>query len=52
MLGTEDAIVNEAGVPTDDESDWVIVRDFPAFIAAVGKHRKLRLRYRPATRLS
>jgi catalase len=39
LFGTGDSVAKEAGVPTDDESDWAIVRDLPAFITAIGKHR-------------
>jgi catalase len=39
MLGTGERVVTEAGVPTDDQSDWALVRDVAAFIDAVGKHR-------------
>jgi catalase len=39
MLGAGAAVVEKAGVPTDDASDWAMVRDLRAFIEAVGKHR-------------
>jgi catalase len=39
LLGAGDALAEEAGVPVDDESDWAIVRDVDAFVAALGKHR-------------
>jgi catalase len=39
MLGAGQRVAAEAGVPTDDGSDWALVRDTPAFIAAAGKHR-------------
>ncbi len=29
----------EAGVPTNDGSDWALVRDLDAFVGAIGKHR-------------
>jgi catalase len=39
MLGTGDQVVEAAGVPTRDTSDWAIARDVEAFIRAMGKHR-------------
>jgi len=39
MLGAGEAVVAEAGIPLDDETDWAIVRELPAFVAAVGRHR-------------
>jgi catalase len=39
LLGAGEALAEEAGVPVDDESDWAIVRDVDAFVAALGKHR-------------
>ncbi|WP_310386044.1 catalase [Roseateles sp.] len=39
MLGAGVGLVEEAGVPTDDESDWAIVREMPAFIDAASLHR-------------
>jgi hypothetical protein len=39
MVGAGERVVEAAGVPTRDGSDWAIVRDLPAFIIAVGKHR-------------
>jgi hypothetical protein len=32
-------VVAKAGVPTNDGSDWALVRDIAAFIEAVGRHR-------------
>jgi catalase len=39
MLGAGEGVVKAAGVPTDDESDWAMVRAVPGFMEAVGKHR-------------
>jgi catalase len=39
MLGTGERVVEAAGVPTSDASDWAIVRDVNALIGAMGKHR-------------
>jgi catalase len=39
MLGAGERVVAEAGVPTDDPSDWALVRDLDAFVGAIGKHR-------------
>ncbi len=39
MMGAGEAVLGEAGIPLDDESDWAIVRELPAFMAAVGRHR-------------
>ncbi len=39
MLGAGERVVEAAGVPIRDGSDWAIVRDITAFIDAVGKHR-------------
>jgi catalase len=39
MLGAGETVVAEAGIPLDDETDWAIVRELPAFVAAVGRHR-------------
>jgi catalase len=39
MLGAGETVVEAAGVPTHDASDWAIVRQLPAFIDAVGKRR-------------
>jgi catalase len=39
MLGAGEKLVEAAGVPTGDASDWAMVRDLPAFIEAAGKHR-------------
>jgi catalase len=39
MLGAGERLVEAAGVPTGDSSDWALVRELPAFIEAVGKHR-------------
>jgi catalase len=39
MLGAGERVVAEAGVPTNDGSDWAVVRDIDAFVDAIGKHR-------------
>jgi catalase len=39
MLGAGARLVEAAGVPTHDDSDWAIVFELPAFIGAVAKHR-------------
>jgi catalase len=39
MLGTGERVVEAAGVPIRDGSDWAIVRDITSFMDAVGKHR-------------
>jgi catalase len=39
MLGAGEQVMAEAGVPVNDGSDWAVVRDIDAFMAAVGKHR-------------
>ena len=39
MVGAGERVVEAAGLPAHDGSDWGIVRDLPAFIDAVGKHR-------------
>jgi len=38
-MGAGEAVIAEAGIPLDDPTDWAIVRELPAFVAAVGKHR-------------
>jgi catalase len=39
ILGAGERVVAEAGVPTNDGSDWALVRDLDAFVDAIGKHR-------------
>jgi catalase len=39
MLGAGQRVVEAAGVPTGDGSDWALVRDLPAFVRAIGRHR-------------
>ncbi len=39
VMGAGEAVATEAGIPLDDPADWAIVREFPDFIAAVGRHR-------------
>ena len=37
--GAGQRVVEAAGVPTGDGSDWALVRDLPAFVQAIGRHR-------------
>jgi catalase len=39
VMGAGEAVIAEAGIPLADPTDWAIVRELPAFVAAVGKHR-------------
>jgi catalase len=39
MLGAGKSVVEKAGVPTDDESDWAMAGDVRRFVEAVGRHR-------------
>jgi catalase len=39
LAGAGVELAKAAGVPTDDRTDWAVVRDVRAFIGAVGKHR-------------
>jgi len=39
ILGAGERVLAEAGLPTNDASDWALVRDVAAFIEAMGKHR-------------
>ncbi len=39
VLGAGETVASEAGIPLDDPEDWAIVRELPAFVAAIGKHR-------------
>jgi catalase len=39
MMGSGESVVAAAGIPVDDESDWALARELPAFEAAVGRHR-------------
>jgi hypothetical protein len=39
MLGAGERVVAEAGVPTNDASDWALVRDIDALVDAISKHR-------------
>ena len=39
MLGTGERVLAEAGVPTQNDSDWGLVRDIAPFIEAMRKHR-------------
>jgi catalase len=39
MLGAGERVVAQAGVPTNDNSDWALVREIVTFIDALGKHR-------------
>jgi catalase len=38
-LGGGIAVLEEAGVPTDDEEDWAMARGLEAFMEALAKHR-------------
>ena len=38
-LGAGERVLAEAGLPTNDASDWALARDVAAFIKAMGKHR-------------
>jgi catalase len=39
MLGAGESVVAAAGIPLDDPEDWAVVRELPAFVEAVGRHR-------------
>jgi catalase len=39
MLGVGQRVVEAAGVPIGDRADWALVRELPAFMEAVGRHR-------------
>ena len=39
MLGAGQRVVEAAGVPTGNGSDWALVRDLSAFVQAIGRHR-------------
>jgi catalase len=39
VMGSGESVVAEAGIPVDDEGDWALVRELPAFVEAVGRHR-------------
>jgi catalase len=39
LIGSEDGLASDVGLPADDESDWAVVRDVTAFISALGRHR-------------
>jgi catalase len=39
MLGAGSEVIKAAGVPAGDNSDWALVRDLPAFVDALRKHR-------------
>ncbi len=38
-LGSGSELVAEAGIPTNDQSDWALVQEIGAFIKALGQHR-------------
>jgi catalase len=38
-IGAGARVLAEAGLPTNDASDWALARDVAAFIEAMGKHR-------------
>jgi catalase len=39
MLGAGERLVEAAGLPSRDSSDWAMVRELPAFIEALVRHR-------------
>jgi catalase len=39
LVGAGREVATAAGVPTDDQADWALAREVPAFIGAVGMHR-------------
>jgi catalase len=39
MLGAGESVAAAAGIPLDDPQDWAVVRELPAFVEAVGRHR-------------
>jgi catalase len=39
IVGAGERVAAAAGLPTDDQTDWAMVRDVPSFIGAVGRHR-------------
>ena len=39
IMGEAGTLADETGIPLDEASDWAIVSDAAAFIAAIGKHR-------------
>ena len=39
VVGAGEAVASEAGIPLDDDTDWAIVRDLPAFRKALSRHR-------------
>jgi catalase len=39
LLGAGERVAEAAGVLTGDRSDWALVRDLPAFMEAIGRHR-------------
>jgi catalase len=39
VLGAGGGVLEKAGVPTDDASDWAMTGDLRAFVEAVGRHR-------------
>jgi catalase len=39
IAGAGEAVAAEAGIPLDDAADWAIVRELPAFVEALGRHR-------------
>jgi len=39
LMGAGEAVAAEAGIPLDDAEDWAIVRELPAFVEAVARHR-------------
>jgi catalase len=39
LMGAGETVAAEAGIPLDDAEDWAIVRELPAFVDAVARHR-------------
>ncbi len=39
VMGAGETVAAGAGIPLDDAKDWAIVRELPAFVEAVGRHR-------------
>jgi len=39
FIGSGSELVAEAGIPTNDQSDWALVQEIGAFIKALGQHR-------------
>ncbi len=39
VLGAGESVAAAAGIPLDDPEDWAVVRELPALVEAVGRHR-------------